>query len=49
MLKGKRNKTKGTTNNVTPFIPEGDFYYTKGVEAFKKGNLILQLNGYRKQ
>ncbi|WP_077705276.1 tetratricopeptide repeat protein [Virgibacillus dokdonensis] len=30
------NKTKGKQNNVLPFIPEGDFYFTKGIEAFQK-------------
>ncbi|MFD1068220.1 tetratricopeptide repeat protein [Oceanobacillus locisalsi] len=47
MLKGKKNKTK-TNNNVTPFIPEGDFYYTKGVEAFKKRKFDIAIKWIQK-
>ncbi|GGP06886.1 tetratricopeptide repeat protein [Oceanobacillus neutriphilus] len=48
MLKGNRNKTKKKTNNVTPFIPEGDFYYTKGVEAFKKRKFDIAIKWIQK-
>jgi tetratricopeptide (TPR) repeat protein len=27
------------STNIIPFIPEGDFYYTKGIEAYQNGKL----------
>lgn len=30
------NKQRKKGNNLLPFIPDGEFYYTKGVEAFQK-------------
>lgn len=42
----KEKKTK--ENNVTPFIPEGDFYYTKGVEAFKKRKFEIAIKWIQK-
>lgn len=45
-MRRKRNKIKN--NNVTPFIPEGDFYYTKGVEAFKKRKFDIAIKWIQK-
>ena len=38
-LKNKETKQ----NKILPFIPEGDFYFTKGVEAFKKRKFDIAL------
>lgn len=35
-------------NNILPFIPEGDFYFTKGVEAFRKRKFNLALKWLQK-
>ncbi|MBT2216137.1 hypothetical protein KK120_09915 [Virgibacillus dakarensis] len=32
----ENNVRKSKQNNVLPFIPEGDFYFAKGVEAFRR-------------
>ncbi|WP_042142718.1 lipopolysaccharide assembly protein LapB [Paucisalibacillus sp. EB02] len=37
----KENTTK--SNNVIPFIPTGDFYFAKGVEAFRKRKFDIAL------
>ncbi|WP_339233925.1 hypothetical protein [Oceanobacillus sp. FSL W7-1281] len=44
----RRKKKKTTASNVTPFIPEGDFYYTKGVEAFKKRKFDIAIKWIQK-
>ncbi|GAB3801358.1 tetratricopeptide repeat protein [Virgibacillus kimchii] len=43
-LKDKETKQ----NKVIPFIPEGDFYFTKGVEAFKKRKFDIALKWLKK-
>lgn len=40
---GKRRST-----NVIPFIPSSDFYFTKGIEAFKKRKFELALKWMKK-
>ncbi|MBM7571065.1 tetratricopeptide repeat protein [Aquibacillus albus] len=34
--------------NIIPFIPEGDFYFTKGVEAFQKRKFDIALKWLKK-
>lgn len=34
--------------NIIPFIPEGDFYFSKGVEAFQKRKFDLSLKWFKK-
>ncbi|WP_181397429.1 tetratricopeptide repeat protein [Gracilibacillus dipsosauri] len=41
----KPNKTK---ENVIPFIPEGDFYFSKGVEAYQKRKFELSIKWFQK-
>ncbi|WP_226036022.1 tetratricopeptide repeat protein [Aquibacillus saliphilus] len=41
-------KTVNKTDNVTPFIPEGDFYFTKGVEAFQKRKFDIAIKWLKK-
>ncbi|WP_249871285.1 tetratricopeptide repeat protein [Oceanobacillus saliphilus] len=36
------------TNNIIPFIPEGDFYFTKGVEAFQKRKFDIAIKWMKK-
>ena len=36
------------TNNIIPFIPEGDFYFTKGVEAFQKRKFEIAIKWMKK-
>jgi tetratricopeptide (TPR) repeat protein len=43
-LKGGETKK----NKIIPFIPEGDFYFTKGVEAFKKHKFEIALKWLKK-
>lgn len=35
-------------NNIVPFIPEGDFYFTKGVQAFQKSKFDSALKWLRR-
>lgn len=42
--KQQRNKI----NNILPFVPEGDFYFTKGVEAFQKKKFDFSLKWLKK-
>lgn len=35
-------------NNIIPFIPEGDFYFTKGVESFQKRKFELAIKWMKK-
>lgn len=39
----ENNVSKSKQNNVLPFIPEGDFCFTKGVEAFQKRKFDIAL------
>ncbi|PAV27760.1 hypothetical protein CIL05_20325 [Virgibacillus profundi] len=41
-------KYNSKQNNVIPFIPEGDFYFTKGVEAFQKRKFDIAIKWLRK-
>lgn len=43
----KERKSDGN-NNILPFIPEGDFYFTKGVEAFRKQKFDIALKWLQK-
>ncbi|SHF85262.1 tetratricopeptide repeat protein [Ornithinibacillus halophilus] len=36
------------SNNLIPFIPDGDFYFTKGVEAFQKRKFEIALKWMNK-
>lgn len=38
----------GKQNNLIPFIPEGDFYFTKGVEAFQKRKFDIAIKWLKK-
>ncbi|WP_182201238.1 tetratricopeptide repeat protein [Paraliobacillus salinarum] len=43
------NKSIDTSaNNVIPFIPEGDFYFSKGVQAFQKRKFDIALKWFKK-
>src|SRR5690625_1280509 len=42
----KNKETK--QNKILPFIPEGDFYFTKGVKAFKKRKFDIALKWLKK-
>ncbi|MGY0693561.1 tetratricopeptide repeat protein [Virgibacillus sp. FSP13] len=44
----ENNIVKSRQNNVLPFIPEGDFYFTKGVEAFRKRKFDIALKWLKK-
>lgn len=46
MNKAKKQKKK--INNILPFIPDGDFYFTKGVEAFQKKKFDFSLKWLKK-
>lgn len=46
MNKAKKQKKK--INNILPFIPDGDFYFTKGVEAFQKKKFNFSLKWLKK-
>ncbi|MFC4557487.1 tetratricopeptide repeat protein [Virgibacillus kekensis] len=41
-------KDSGKHNNVIPFIPDGEFYFTKGVEAFQKHKFDISIKWLRK-
>ncbi|MFD2629132.1 tetratricopeptide repeat protein [Oceanobacillus kapialis] len=43
-----RDDRKEQENNVIPFIPEGDFYFTKGIEAFQKRKFDIALKWMKK-
>src|SRR5699024_3343701 len=34
--------------NIIPFIPEGDFYFTKGIESFQKKKFELAIKWMKK-
>ncbi|MBM7600569.1 tetratricopeptide (TPR) repeat protein [Virgibacillus halotolerans] len=42
------DKLDGKQNNVIPFIPEGDFYFSKGVEAFQKKKFDIAIKWLNK-
>lgn len=42
------NKSNEKQNNVLPFIPEGDFYFTKGIEAFQKRKFDVAIKWLKK-
>ncbi|MFD1607847.1 tetratricopeptide repeat protein [Oceanobacillus luteolus] len=42
------NKQRKNVNNLLPFIPDGEFYFTKGVEAFQKQKFELSLRWLKK-
>lgn len=42
------NDINGYKENIIPFIPEGDFYFTKGVDAFQKGKFEIAIKWLRK-
>nr|GGG67107.1 hypothetical protein GCM10011398_08540 [Virgibacillus oceani] len=48
MQRMENNTENSKQNNVFPFIPEGDFYFTKGVEAFQKRKFDISLKWLRK-
>ncbi|HLR65691.1 tetratricopeptide repeat protein [Virgibacillus alimentarius] len=41
-------KQKEKLKNIIPFIPEGDFYFTKGIEAFQKRKFELAIKWMNK-
>ncbi|OZU88762.1 hypothetical protein CIL03_10780 [Virgibacillus indicus] len=41
-------KAEGQQTNVIPFIPEGDFYFTKGIEAFQKRKFDISIKWMKK-
>lgn len=42
------NKNVNKLNNVFPFIPEGEFYFTKGIEAFQKKKFDVAVKWMKK-
>lgn len=44
----KSEQNKKTKQNIIPFIPEGDFFYTKGMEAFEKGKFQIAIKWLQK-
>ncbi|MFD2045026.1 tetratricopeptide repeat protein [Ornithinibacillus salinisoli] len=48
-MQNVKNREKDRkSNNLIPFIPEGDFYFTKGVEAFRKRKFEVALKWMNK-
>ncbi|GAA5417185.1 beta-barrel assembly-enhancing protease [Paraliobacillus ryukyuensis] len=41
-------ENRSVSNNVIPFIPEDDFYFSKGVQAFQKRKFDMALKWLRK-
>lgn len=48
MQQTKKKADSIQQNNVIPFIPEGDFYFTKGVEAFQKRKFDIAIKWLKK-
>lgn len=48
VLTNNRQLGKTDKNNVIPFIPEGDFYFEKGVDAFYKRKFDIALKWLKK-
>lgn len=42
------NNSKKTKDNIIPYIPDGDFYFTKGVEAFQNRKFDIALKWMKK-
>ena len=42
------NKQRKKKNNLLPFIPDGEFYFTKGVQAFQKQKFDFSLRWLKK-
>ncbi|TFJ93341.1 tetratricopeptide repeat protein [Lentibacillus salicampi] len=42
------NNVQGKKENIIPYIPDGDFYFTKGVEAFEKNKFDVAIKWLRK-
>ncbi|SFA89047.1 TPR repeat-containing protein [Lentibacillus halodurans] len=47
-MQQSNNDIQGYKENVIPFIPDGDFYFTKGVEAFQKRKFDTAIKWLRK-
>lgn len=43
-----KHKEEKKQKNIIPFIPEGDFYFTKGVEAFQKRKFEIAIKWMKK-
>lgn len=43
-----KEKVKEENKNIIPFIPEGDFYFTKGIEAFQKRKFEIAIKWMNK-
>src|SRR5699024_12367568 len=43
-----KQREKEENKNIIPFIPEGDFYFTKGVEAFQKRKFEIAIKWMKK-
>ncbi|WP_138418358.1 tetratricopeptide repeat protein [Aquibacillus sediminis] len=48
MLTTVEHQRQDKLNNVIPFIPDGDFYFTKGVEAFQKRKFQVAVKWLKK-
>lgn len=44
----KSDQNEKSKQNIIPFIPEGDFFFTKGMESFDKGNFTIAVKWLRK-
>ncbi|UOQ48259.1 tetratricopeptide repeat protein [Gracilibacillus caseinilyticus] len=42
------SKSHSIEGNIIPFIPEGDFYFSKGIEAYQKQKFDLSLKWFQK-
>ncbi|GGK01306.1 hypothetical protein GCM10007063_24510 [Lentibacillus kapialis] len=42
------HNAQGKKENIIPYIPDGDFYFTKGVEAFEKQKYDIAIKWLRK-
>ncbi|QKY69902.1 lipopolysaccharide assembly protein LapB [Lentibacillus sp. CBA3610] len=47
-MQQSENDIHGYKENIIPFIPDGDFYFTKGVEAFQKQKFDVAIKWLRK-
>ncbi|RYG74425.1 hypothetical protein EU245_02135 [Lentibacillus lipolyticus] len=44
----QNDKATPAKENIIPFIPDGDFYFTKGIEAFQKRKFDIAIKWLRK-
>ncbi|TRM13111.1 hypothetical protein FH966_16115 [Lentibacillus cibarius] len=44
----QRSKIAPNEENIIPFVPDGDFYFTKGVEAFQKRKFEIAIKWLQK-